>query len=118
MSWWIKINGTVLPKPVSAPFTEYDIDSAQSGRPESGYMHRERIRRNVSSIQITWQHLTVEEAKLIRNALAPVSFTAEIRFLGETITRKMYAGDRNWEADFTDNGKTERWNLSVQLSEN
>ena len=117
MSWWIKIDGVMLPKPISGPFTEFDIDSEQSGRPESGYMHRERVRNHVATIELTWQHLTPDEAKLIRSALSPVSFTVETRFLGGTTVRKMYAGDRIWEPDFTDEGRTERWNLTVQLTE-
>ena len=117
MSWWIKIDGVILPKPISGPFTEFDIDSPQSGRPESGSMHRERVRHNVAMMELTWQHLTPDEAKLIRSAIAPASFTVEARFLGSTTVRRMYAGDRNWEPDFTDGGKTERWNLTVQLTE-
>lgn len=116
MSWWIKIDGQLLPTPDTCPITEYDLDSAATGRAESGYLFRERVRANLASYDLAWTSLTPEQAQLIREALAPASFEAEVRFLGTTVTRTMYAGDRKWVPNFDRNG-TERWDLSCQLSE-
>jgi len=114
---WIEIDGIPLPTPVRCPITESDMDAASAGRSESGYMHRDVVRKNVIDLGATeWQHLTVEEAQIVRNALAPAAFTVSLRFVGGTITKTMYAGDRNWDPDFTDDGK-ERWNLTVHLIE-
>ena len=117
MSAWISIDGIDLPTPYRCPITEYDVDAAASGRSEAGYMHRDRVRANVTNLDgIEWQHLTPAEAAIIRAALSPVAFQVTIRFVGGMITKKMYAGDRKWSPDFTEPDK-ERWNLSVHLTE-
>lgn len=114
---WIAVDGVPLPTPVASPITEYDIDTENSGRSESGRMHRERVRTNVLAVELRWVHLTPADAVLIRNALAPASFQVALRMPGGMTLREMYAGDRQWEPDFTDGGACERWNLSVKLSE-
>ena len=115
-SWWIKIDNVLLPTPDTCPITEYDLDSAATGRAESGYLFRERVRPGLFSCDLAWSGLTPEQANLIRDALAPVSFEVQIRFLGDTITKTMYAGDRKWVPAFL-RDCTERWDLTCQLSE-
>lgn len=114
---FIRIDGVTLPTPVEAQITEYDIDSAATGRLESGYLSRERVRSGLLSLQIVWRHLPSDDAQRIRRALSPAAFTVELMFPGGTAVRTMYAGDREWTPDFTDSGRTERWNLSVKLTE-
>ena len=46
---FLKIDGVDIPTPDSCTLTEYDLDSAQSGRPESGVMFRERVRAKIIS---------------------------------------------------------------------
>lgn len=53
-------------KPVLAPDAEVemsfsDIDSADAGRDESGYMHRSVVRRKVGVWNFTYSHLTTQE---------------------------------------------------------
>ena len=112
---WISIDGVALPTPNKCPITEYDIDSAESGRAESSYMHRDRVRAGLLDLKPTWDHLTAEEADLIRTAIAPAEFEVSVRFLGRTETRTMYAGDRNWEPTYV-NG-SEHWTLSTHFTE-
>lgn len=116
MSWFLRVDGTELPTPERCPITEYDLDTADTGRTESGYLRRSRVRAGVTSLEETvWEHLTPEQAILIRQALSPVSFTVDFRFPGGILTKQMYAGDRHWTASFPA-GK-EEWALSVQLTE-
>lgn len=112
---WISIDGTALPTPTKCPITEYDMDSAESGRAESGYMHRERIRESLLDLKPQWDNLTAAEANLIRDAITPAEFEVTVRFLGTTYTRTMYAGDRNWEPVYV-NG-SEHWTLSTHFTE-
>lgn len=53
-------------KPVLAPDAEVemsfsDIDSADAGRDESGYMHRSVVRRKVGVWNFSYSHLTKDE---------------------------------------------------------
>lgn len=114
--WYIRINGAVMPTPIENNIQEIDLDSAETGRGESGYMHRDRVRSCVASYNLTWQNLTQSEAAQLRNALAPPSISVEIRFLGRTVSRSMYAGDRNWTEQIHKDG-TSTVGLTVQLTE-
>ena len=114
--WYIKINGAVMPTPITNNVTEIDIDSAETGRGESGYMHRERIRQNVASYDLEWQDLSQNEARMLRNALAPASLSVEARFLGSRTLRTMYAGDRQWTEQIHKDGSS-TVSLTVKLTE-
>lgn len=110
------INGAAMPTPIEAKITEYDIDAASTGRAESGYLHRERVRADAMMMQAGWTNLTADQANTIRNACAPAQITLKYLFLGAYVEKTVYAGDLNWEPDFTHAGE-ERWNLSTQFTE-
>lgn len=116
---FIKINGAALPAPTTCTISEYDIDSASSGRGESAYMFRERIRENVCKIDLSWNGASPEAAKAIRAAIADAFFEVSVWFLGKKRTMTMYAGDRSYNPHFTDNNgeKLERWDISFSLTE-
>lgn len=115
---FIAIDGVDLPTPMQCQITEYDFDSAATGRTESGYMHRERVRTKLISVDsIAWDNLTPAQAQLIRGLLLPVTISVTIRTPGGYTTRDMTAGDLHWEPAFTRNSE-ERWNLTTKLSEN
>lgn len=117
MTGFIEIDGVPLPTPDRCQITEYDLDSAQSGRPESGVMYRDRIRPKVITIDgLEWTGLTPEQVVLIRSALLPLYVTVTVRAPWGETTRKMYAGDLKWDPAFLNDG-TERWNLSTKLTE-
>ena len=116
MAVFMMIDGMEMPTPTSCPINEEDLDSPQSGRSESGDMHRERVRTKVLMIQPEWSGVTHEQAVLLREALLPCFFTVTLRVPWGTVTRKMYAGDLNWTPAFLRDG-TARWDLSVQLTE-
>lgn len=121
MAAFIIIDGVELPTPDSCKLTEYDLDSAQSGRPESGVMFRERVRAKLISLDdISWSALTPEQAVLVRTALLPLTVSVTVRAPWGETTRTMYAGDLKWEPAFVTGGDGvthERWNLSTKLSE-
>jgi|GEM_PF-4537095 len=114
-TFWMKVNGILLPTPSACPITEYDMQSADTGRDESAVMHITQARGNLRDCDVAWEGLTPAQAILIRNAIAPVAFTVTVHFLGTTISFQAYKGDRKWEPAFTRDGQTEKWNLSVQL---
>lgn len=88
-----KIDGVPLPVPKQCTTVEYDLDSAATGRPENGYLHRERKRSKLMECEYLWSGLTEAEAALIRSAVEPPQFLLERKYLGTTVQKTMYAGD-------------------------
>lgn len=114
---YLKIDHILMPTPDSpVSITEYDIDAPTTGRPESAYMHRDRVRSNVARYDFVWTNLRPAEARLLRDALTPSQILVEIRFLGETILKTMYAGDKKWQ-EYYDNKGVSHTKLTVALSE-
>ena len=113
-----RVDGVTMPTPDTFKLTEYDLDAATTGRPESGYLNRDRVRASLHKYDFTFNDLTEAEAKLIRNAIMPAQFSVEVRFLSdwETTLRTMYAGDKEWEMRFDDSGRV-HISLTVTLSE-
>ena len=79
-----QINGQPLIPPDSDVAWSYsDLDSADSGRDESGVMHRIVLRRRVTSVSLNYTSLTDEEygymVGLLDNAGDSFSFTAPRR---------------------------------------
>ena len=61
-------------KPVVAPdegleMSFEDLDSAQSGRDESGYMHRKMVRRKVGVWSFSYSHLTGAQYRYMLSVL-------------------------------------------------
>lgn len=102
-----------MPTPKSATITEIDLDAANTGRPESGYLHRERVRHDVMQLSMTFGKLTAEQAQTIRTAIAPTQVTVRFWLFDELVTKAMYAGDRKWDEWFDDSGEA---HISLQLN--
>ena len=114
---FIIVDGGTLPAPDACTLTEYDLDSAKSGRPESGVMFRERVRSKLISLDdISWTNLTPEQVVLIRTALLPLSVTVTVRTPWGDTTCTMYAGDLKWAPAFHRDGE-EHWDLQTKLAE-
>lgn len=73
-----------------------DIDSADSGRSETGVMFRNRVRAGVYRIQATWR-VRREQLNRIISAISPAA--VEVRFFDPNTdsvqVRTMFAGDRS-----------------------
>ena len=86
-TFWMKVNGILLPTPDTCPIIEYDMQSADTGRDESAVMHIDQARGDLLDLDgLAWSGLTPEQAILIRNAIAPVMFTVTVHFLGTTVS--------------------------------
>lgn len=116
----IKIGGYTTPPPVSYSVTASDLDSTESGRSESGYMSRERIRGGVKKINASWR-VSTDELLALTSAISSPSFSVTFFFpttgyYAENIT--MYAGDRtlNLVTDI-DGESAAQWEFSVNFIE-
>ena len=66
-----KINGQPMLAPDAGVEVSYsDLDAADSGRDEAGYMHRLVVRHKIPTWQFSYTHLTAEEYAYLR-ALLP-----------------------------------------------
>lgn len=105
------INGKPMLVPDAQAEASYeDIDSADSGRDESGVMHRIPVRYKVASWAFTYEHLTEEEKQYMENLFpdaADFSFTHPHRKNAETpVTVRAYRSKYSisWK-----NAKTGLW---------
>ena len=109
-----------MPSPTTYNVKLADIDSSNSGRGDTGYLTRERLRADVASIDIGWQFLTTEELNTIKTNISGPEFTVRFFIGGEGDDAyketQMYAGDRQIEMVGFENGN-ERWNISFPLTE-
>ncbi len=63
MTYLYQINGNPMPAPDEVSVTYTDLDSQDSGRDESGYMHRIVLRHKVGTWAFTYSSLTEEEKR-------------------------------------------------------
>lgn len=116
----ITIGGYTPPAPVSYSVTSSDLDSSESGRSESGYMSRERIRGSVRKINASWR-ITTDELLALTSAIYPASFSVTFfypttAYYAENV--EMYAGDRTLDLVTNIDGESEAyWDFSVNFVE-
>lgn len=113
---FLLIDGVRMPTPDTFDFTEFDLDSASTGRSESGYLNRERVRASVASYDVGYTGMKASDAAVVREAVAPAVLEVEVWFLGDYITRTMYAGDRKYQTHIDANGN-EIVSLNFTLTE-
>ena len=91
----ITVGTTALPNPSEYSVSRADLDSDNTGRTESGVLHRDRVRAGVYKIQAKF-NVTKAELKTITDAVAAASFA--VTFFDPTTssdpTKTMYVGDR------------------------
>lgn len=115
-TWYLKINGLTAPTPDNGDFDEYDLDSADAGRPESGILLRDRKRANLARYSLKWSNLSERDAWRLRLMLMPEQFTVTLWMFDRPVSRTMYAGDRHWSQRFDSDGFA-HITLTCQLSE-
>lgn len=115
-TWYLSINGVIAPTPTNGEIDEYDLDSSDTGRPESGYLVRDRKRCNLARYNLAWANLSAQDAWKLRTMLMPEQFTVTVLMFDQYITRTMYAGDRHWSQRFDSEGIA-HISLQCQLSE-
>ena len=107
-----QINGKPMLLPDEQVQVSYeDIDSADAGRDESGYMHRIMLRCKLGSWGFTYSHLTEEEKQYMESlfgSAATFSFTHPDRLdASKAVTSKCYRSGYgiSWR-----NARTGIWN--------
>ena len=104
------------PSPTEYSVDMQDIDSADTGRGETGYMNRESVRANLYKIKVKFSNITSNDVLAIKRAIAPAQFNVSF-FDGDTVTATMYVGDRTITLKSIDSNANCFWDMSFNLTE-
>ena len=112
----VKFGSYVPPTPTKYSLDISDIDSEDTGRGETGYMSRERVRAGVYKLALTFTNITSEDVLEMKNAISSEEIEVEL-FDGSTINVKMYVGNRTLDLKSVDDEANCFWDMSFNLTE-
>lgn len=111
----LKVDGVELKSPTTYDLKMADIDSANSGRSESGFMTREVVRRKVTTINVEFANITTREHQAI--VLAVNKDFVSVDFYNGTSTLQqatMYTSELDLKLI---SASSDLWTVSFQLTE-
>lgn len=112
----IKIGNYTPPTPTKYALDIQDIDSADTGRGETGYMARERVREGIYKATLGFTNITSDEVLLMKEALSPESIQVTL-FDGTNVTVSMFSGNRSLTLKSVDDDANCFWDMSFSLTE-
>lgn len=112
----VKFGSYVPPTPTQYDLNIADIDSEDSGRGETGYMSRERVREGMYKLSLAFTNITSSEVLEIKNAISPAEFSVTL-FDGSHVTVQMMSGDRTLKLKSIDEESNCFWDMSFNLIE-
>ena len=112
----IKFDGYTPPTPTEYSLDIQDIDSADSGRGETGHMSRERVREGVYKVSLTFTNISSDDVLARKQAISPSEISVEL-FDGNVVNAKMYVGDRTLKLKSIDDNSNCFWDMSFNLTE-
>ena len=112
----VKFGTYIPPKPTKYSLDVSDIDSSDSGRGETGYMKRERVRAGMYKLSLSFLNIPSDEVLKIKAAISPEEIVVTL-FDGNYVQVKMYAGNRTLELKSVDDMSNCFWDMSFNLTE-
>lgn len=112
----VTISGYTPPAPTEYSLDIQDIDSSDTGRGETGYMVRERVREGIYKLSLGFTNLTSNEVLSIKESLSPESVRVTL-FDGDEVTVTMYSGNRSLKLKSVDDESNCFWDMSFSLTE-
>lgn len=112
----VKLGTYVPPTPTKFSLDIQDIDSEDTGRGETGYMSRERVRESVYKLSLAFTNITSDQVLRIKNAISPDEITVQL-FDGSTVTKQMYSGNRTLDLKSVDDESNCFWDMAFSLTE-
>ena len=113
-----QVDGQPMPAPDEEPeFSFADLDASDSGRDESGVMHRIVVREKVGTWSFSYAHLSVEDLAYLRNLFAgKAQFTFTHPVFGssnatETCTAYMSQYSAVWKNQRTGQWRNFKFNI-------
>lgn len=104
------------PTPTKYSLEMQDIDSEDTGRGETGYMTRERVREGIYKLSLGFTNITSDDVLLMKEALSPASISV-VLFDGDTVNADMYVGNRSLVLKSVDDNGNCYWDMSFSLTE-
>ena len=112
----IKFGNYTPPPPTEYEVEVQDIDSEDTGRGETGYMTRERVRSGIYKVTVSFTNISSDEVLKIKSAIQPEQINVTL-FDGSTVSAKMYAGNRKLTLKSIDNESNCCWDMNFNLTE-
>ena len=112
----IKFGGYTPPAPTSYSVEIQDIDSADTGRGETGVMSRERVRAGIYKVSVTFSYIKSSDVLAIKKAIKPSSVDVTL-FDGEHVHADMYAGAKTLTLKSIDDNSNCFWDMSFNMTE-
>lgn len=104
------------PTPTEYSLDIQDIDSEDTGRGETGYMTRERVREGIYKLSLAFTNITSDDVLHIKEAISPEKISVTL-FDGSEVTVQMYAGNRSLKLKSVDDESNCFWDMSFNLTE-
>lgn len=118
-SAFMTINGVSVPCPSTFTWGLQDVSSSNSGRSDTGYMHKNRVTQK-RKLSVSWTALTFSQASKIVNAVDDEYFTViypDVKSGNENESRTFYVGDRSAPFKCWWSGNKRMESLSFELVE-
>lgn len=112
----VKLGSYYPPTPTKYSLEISDIDSEDTGRGETGYMSRERVRAGIYKLALGFTNITSDDVLAIKEAISGEEITVEL-FDGSTVSAQMYSGNRKLELKSVDDNSNCFWDMSFNLTE-
>ena len=112
----VKFGRYTPPSPTEYSLEIQDIDSEDTGRGESGYMTRERVREGIYKLSLAFTNITSEDVLDIKEAISPEKVQVTL-FDGEEVDASMYVGNRSLKLKSIDDESNCFWDMSFSLTQ-
>lgn len=112
----IKFGAFVPASPSEYGVELFDLDGENSGRSETGYANRDRVRAGIFKIKLGWTNLTSQDLEMLLRAVEP-DVVAVTFFFGRMISTDMYAGNRTISLKSQNEDGNTYWDVSFNMTE-
>ena len=93
----IKVNGVVLPAPISIDYSLEDLDADSERDVNTGRLSRNRIRSDVFKLSLTYGTDDMATVSKVLKTVSPATFSVEIYDIknSKRVVKTMYAGPKS-----------------------
>ena len=112
----VKFGEYTPPTPTKYEVEIQDIDGEGTGRGETGYMDRERVRAGVYKLSLEFTNIPSSDVSNIKNAIKSETISVKL-FDGGYVDAIMYSGNRKLTLKYIDDNSNAFWDLSFSLTE-